>query len=78
MGAFDQFKQQADKVADGAKEQLGKRGKSAGADNPEQMQRGTKKEGRERGSERPDQTRDRMDRTDRMDRDSEADRDDWA
>jgi hypothetical protein len=75
MGAFDQFKDKADKVADNAKEQLGnRRGQSArGAENPERMERGDmQREGRERASEFEDEASERTDRR------SEREQDDWA
>ena len=77
MGAFDQFKDKADKVADNAKEQAGnRRGQSPrGADSPERMERehgNVPREGRERVSEFEDEA------TERMDRPSEREQDDWA
>jgi hypothetical protein len=78
MGAFDQFKDKADKVADNAKEQLGNRRGQSGrdAEHPERMDRpergNTPREGRERVSEFEDEA------TERMDRPSEREQDDWA
>jgi hypothetical protein len=85
MGAFDQFKDKADKVADNAKEQLGnRRGQSPrGAESPERMERMERaergnmpREGRERVSERVSERDDEA--TERMDRQSEREQDDWA
>jgi hypothetical protein len=82
MGAFDQFKDKADKVADNAKEQLGnRRGQSPrGAESPERMERAERgnmpREGRERVSERASERDDEA--TERMDRQSEREQDDWA
>ncbi|WP_329132757.1 hypothetical protein OG552_13995 [Streptomyces sp. NBC_01476] len=61
MGNFDQFKDQADDVAEKAKDALGnKRGKAAGADRP-QRDRDEQRDGRERRSDFDDDMRDGMD-----------------
>jgi hypothetical protein len=73
MGAFDQFKDQADEFADKAKSVAGnKRNKAADdMENPEQMERGLPQDGQERGSQVGDRAREGMD--------SESDdQDNWA
>ncbi|MFJ2960667.1 hypothetical protein [Streptomyces sp. NPDC087270] len=74
MGAFDQFKDEAEDYAEQAKGAQGdKRNKSAAAQNPEQAQRGMQQEGQERRSDLEDQA------SRRMGRESEDDnQDDWA
>ena len=62
MGAFDQFKEQAEQVADKAKDALGsKRNKSADPQNPEQAEHGMEQESSERRSPVEDEARERMD-----------------
>ncbi|HZE67614.1 MAG TPA: hypothetical protein VE081_13335 [Sporichthyaceae bacterium] len=62
MGAFDQFKEQAEQVADKAKDALGnKRGKAADSQNPEQAERGLEQESRRRRSPVEDEAREPMD-----------------
>ena len=73
MGAFEQFKDKADAVAEQAKGQMsGKRNKPAGAEKPQRAERGMPQGGRERHSEFEDEAERRMDR------ESNEDRDDWA
>jgi hypothetical protein len=73
MGAFDQFKDKADDVAEQAKGAMsGKRNKSAGSENPERAERGMPQEGQERRSEFEDQAQRRVGQ------ESNEDQDDWA
>lgn len=75
MGAFDQFKDKADQVADQAKKAMGnKRDKSADADDSQDAasERGIQQEGQERGSDFEDRARDRLGS------DSNDDQDNWA
>jgi hypothetical protein len=75
MGAFDQFKDQANEYEEQAKNALGnKRDKSANPQRPERMERterGAQRDAQERGSEVEDRGRERMDR------DAEEEQD-WA
>jgi hypothetical protein len=62
MGAFDQFKEQAEQVADKAKDALGnKRDKAADSQNPEQAERGMPQENQKRRSPVEDEANEHMD-----------------
>ncbi|HEY5834222.1 hypothetical protein [Streptomyces sp.] len=76
MGAFDQFKDQSEKVADQAKEALGKKRRKGGAaQGPEQMgaERGMRQDQRGRGSDSEKRAPQRM-----RDAESGLDENDWA
>jgi hypothetical protein len=61
MGAFDTFSNKADEYGQQAKDAASnKRKKSAGADSPEQAERGVRREGQERSSEFDEKARRRM------------------
>lgn len=72
MGAFDQFKDQADEYADKARNAMGnKRDKARNPQEQDPMERGSRPEPRPRDTEFDDEPNRRMDR----DADSEPD---WA
>ncbi|MFC4033733.1 hypothetical protein ACFO3J_19925 [Streptomyces polygonati] len=61
MGAFDQFKDQADESADKRRTPAGnRRNKAAGVDNPGQMERGQRQDGQQRRTGVQDDPRERM------------------
>jgi hypothetical protein len=61
MGAFDQFRDQAEDFADKAKSAVAdKRNKSAGSENAERMDRGMRQDGQRRRPRGEDEPRERM------------------